>query len=98
MARIRVLSGTQKYKEPSSCLGPFGDPGPSVGEVEGGLGGVHRTRQSAVRVHRSKKGVKRVYDQRVRWLREARTAGGANCGRTMTCSTRKLPISASLVY
>jgi hypothetical protein len=37
MARLRDLRGTQEYKEPSSCLGPFGDPGPRVGEVEGGL-------------------------------------------------------------
>ena len=34
---MRDLRGTYEYKEPSSCLGPFGDPGPSVGEVEGGL-------------------------------------------------------------
>ena len=39
MARLRDLKGTQEYKEPSSCLGQSGDPGPSVGEVEveGGL-------------------------------------------------------------
>ena len=55
MVRVRVLRGTQEYRKPSSCLGPFGDPVPSVGEVVGGLGGVHRTRQSTAGVHRSKK-------------------------------------------
>ena len=37
MARLRDLRGTQEYKGPSGCLGPFVDPGPSVGEVEDGL-------------------------------------------------------------
>ena len=77
MARVRVLRGTQEYKEPSSCLGPFGDPGPSVGEVEGGLGGEHGTRLSAVGVHSSKKGAGRGFMISVFvGQREARTVGG----------------------
>ena len=35
MARSRDLKGTQEYKESSSCLGLFGNPGPRVGEVVG---------------------------------------------------------------
>ena len=46
MARLRYLRGTQEYKEPSSCLGPFGDSDPSVrgGGQAGGqdLGGRER--------------------------------------------------------
>ena len=41
MTRLRDLRGPQEYKESSSCLGPFGDLGPSVGEgwARGGRGG-----------------------------------------------------------
>src|SRR5258706_5042136 len=80
MARLRDLRGTQKYKEPSSCLGPFGDPGQSVGEVESGRRRRWITTQSVVGVHRGLKARRKVleegYDQRVGWLLEAR-AGGA---------------------
>jgi hypothetical protein len=37
MARSWDFKGTQEYKDPSRCLGPFGEPGPRVGDVEGGL-------------------------------------------------------------
>ena len=84
MARLRDFRGTQEYKEPSSCLGPFVDPGPSVGDMEDRLEvwtKWWRTRKSAVRVRRGLKARRKVlegvYDQRVGWLVEARAVGGA---------------------
>ena len=41
MTRLRDLRDTQEHEEPSSCLGPFGDPGPRVGRGGGRAGDVH---------------------------------------------------------
>ena len=84
MARVRDLRSNQEYKEPSSCVGLFGDPGLSVGDMEDRLEvwtKWWRTRKSAVRVRRGLKARRKVleggYDQRVGWLLEGRTVGGA---------------------
>ena len=79
MARLSDFKGTQEYKEPSRCLGPFGDPGPRVGEVEGGpepctsRGEGRKVLSECVEYQRLKERCwKGGYDQRVGWLGEAR--------------------------
>ena len=64
MTCLSVLRGTQEYKEPSSCLSPFGDPG-RRGRSRGRAGGLHvvenevKCCRSASRIKGSKKGAGR---------------------------------------
>ena len=96
---LERFEGTQEYKEPSSCLGPFGDRAWTRWRAGWRYGRKWwSTKQSAVGVSRGlkvrRKGWNKGYDQRVSWLLDQGGTGGRS---STTRSTRKLQTPMGLI-